>query len=341
MSTLIYSDAPEYDPHLETVSAATDHERKKRPKRKRKTVMFLNKHSIQFRAYSSSFQMFELEDAAPDVKMSAPSNSGNSNSRYSGGGGGGPKRKKDPSQQKDGKSTKPPRKRNPKGTRIAVQRSKGVRNNAEKVAMWEDHEKQYNKITETTEVLEDKSCDDEEQKMDEMHPDHNMDDDEEDIFEDDDDRYTPITLTKRPKYGQHGVFEQSEMINVLKENTENKNDFMFIQLPPILPLVSHLNENEKRDLSKFKRVKQGLLRQIGEGQIGKIRVRKSGKAEFVIGDLTMDINFASPMDSYQQIMHIHCENSMDGSYKGKSQFLGSVPPQNNLVCSYRAKDLLK
>merc|ERR1712228_1034957 len=317
------NDAPEYDPHLENVSTSNDHEKKRRSKRKRST-------------------MFEPEDAAPDVQMYEPSN--NNNSTYMGSG----KKKTNVSAQKDGKSTKTrKRSRKPKGTRTAVRRSSGPRNNAQKVAMWEDHEKQYNKITETTRVLEDESNDDDEddekkenEDMNEWN-DEDMDDMEEDVFSDDDDRFTPITLRKRPKYGKHGVFEQSEMLNVFKENEDNKKNFIFLQIPPILPLVSHLNENEKRDLAKNKNVKQGLLRQAGEGQIGTIRIRKSGKAEFVIGDLTMDIGFSAPIDCYQQIMHIHCENSMDGSYKGKSQFLGSVPPQNNLVCSYRAKDLLK
>lgn len=81
---------------------------------------------------------------------------------------------------------------------------------------------------------------------------------------------------------------------------------------------------------------------MGEGQIGTIRIRKSGKTEFVIGDYVLDVNFSCPMDCHQKVMQLHCENVLDGSgtIKGKAQFLGNVPPQNNLVCSFRVEDLV-
>ena len=247
--------------------------------------------------------------------------------------------------------------RMPKGSRQAV-RIANVGDDMEINAL-DKYDKEFAKKTELPDITEDMSdhYDDdmeEEKKQDgTMDIDGDKDEDDSSVIDDydpwkneeddDNDNYTPITLKSRPSYGKHGVFESTEMLNVFKEKEDHGNEFMFIQMPQVLPLISRLTEDEKHRLSRGKKVKTSLLRQMGEGHIGKIRIRKSGKTELVIGDHVMDINFASPMDCYQQVMHIHCEMANDGSddYRAKSQFLGNVPPQNNLVCSYRAEDLIR
>eukprot|EP00485_Elphidium_margaritaceum_P003270 CAMPEP_0202690344 /NCGR_PEP_ID=MMETSP1385-20130828/5354_1 /ASSEMBLY_ACC=CAM_ASM_000861 /TAXON_ID=933848 /ORGANISM="Elphidium margaritaceum" /LENGTH=375 /DNA_ID=CAMNT_0049345593 /DNA_START=26 /DNA_END=1150 /DNA_ORIENTATION=- len=155
-----------------------------------------------------------------------------------------------------------------------------------------------------------------------------------------DNKYTPISLSTKPSYGG---LRAADMPQVLTEKADG-NEFVFMQLPSVLPLQSRLSESDKADLRMQKKVRTSLLRQFGEGEIGKLRVRKSGKTELVIGDFVMDVDFAAPMDCYQQVMHLRLEMITDDhtrqhGYKGKCQFLGHVPPQNNLVCSYRAKDL--
>ena len=233
----------------------------------------------------------------------------------------------------------------------------------------EGHEKEYDRKLFIPQIVVDQSDpddddDDEDHDSDEkrdlvepMNDDNAMDidkeeEDDEDIgtedhdpWSNDQDNYTPITLDTKPSYGKKGKFKQKEMFKIFKEKKDSHNNqFMFIQMPSVLPLVSQLNEDEKHDIKLRKRVQTSRLKQFGEGEIGKIRLRKSGKAEFVIGDYVMDINFASSMDCYQQVMHLHCEMNTEEDYnnqiKGKSQFLGNVPPQNNLVCSYQAKDLI-
>eukprot|EP00484_Ammonia_sp_Unknown_P026341 CAMPEP_0197025822 /NCGR_PEP_ID=MMETSP1384-20130603/6038_1 /TAXON_ID=29189 /ORGANISM="Ammonia sp." /LENGTH=356 /DNA_ID=CAMNT_0042454397 /DNA_START=26 /DNA_END=1096 /DNA_ORIENTATION=- len=152
--------------------------------------------------------------------------------------------------------------------------------------------------------------------------------------------YAPIELKQKPSFG---ALNKQDMSAVFREN-EEKNEFVFFQMPAVLPLVSHLSEDEKFAIKQRKKVQTSLLKQFGEGEIGKIRIRKSGKAEFVVGDYVLDVDFASPMDCYQQVMHLRLEMATDEArtcpYKGKAQFVGSVPPQNNLVCSYRVKDLV-
>merc|ERR1712087_122789 len=71
-----------------------------------------------------------------------------------------------------------------------------------------------------------------------------------------------------------------------------------------------------------------------------IRVRKSGKMEFVIGDYVLDMDFASPMDCYQQVLHLHLQQKQNGA-EGSAQFLGEVPAQKRLVCSYKVQDLIE
>ena len=254
----------------------------------------------------------------------------------------------------------------PKGARQVVTTSG---NNGIDADALERYDREFAKKEQLPNIPEDMSADDndddddddeeeekrEEEKDDTMDVDENKNynnddtsDEEDDNYDpwqnengDDNNNYTPITLKTKPSYGKNGVFNQTEMLNVFKEKVEYGNEFMFIQMPQVLPLKSHLNEDEKLALKRKNKVKTSLLRQMGEGEIGRIRIRQSGKAEFVFGNgIVMDINFTAPMDCYQQIMHLHCEMLSDGGIKGKSQFLGNVPPQNNLVCSYRAEDLI-
>ena len=228
--------------------------------------------------------------------------------------------------------------RQPKGTRTAVSTViPGMEQNFESLAKGD---RDSGKVAAALPVGEDDSDHGDEQKGDDpMDVDGNEDPWNEE--NDDEQGYNPVTLKLEPSFGKMGVFESSEMHKVFTEKVHNeRNEFIFMQLPPVLPMVSRLNEDEKRDLSKGMRVQQGLLRQMGSGQIGKIRIRKSGKTEFVIGNHVLDVDFASPMDCYQQVMHLHCEQAMDKTIKGTAQFLGDVPPQNNLVCSYKVEDLL-
>eukprot|EP01083_Nonionella_stella_P280772 955194_1 len=219
--------------------------------------------------------------------------------------------------------------RRPKGTRTVVRSGGNTNIDIQTLQNLEARRKR------PTRVWEDKSGDEE------QNDDNLMDID---VDKDNDpwkgEQYAPVSLDTDPSYGKSGKIKQNVMFDVFEEKEQFGNDFVFIQMPPMLPLVSHLTQDEKRDLANFKKVEQSLLRQMGEGEIGKIRIRKSGKTELVIGDYVMNVNFASPTDCYQQVMHIHCENTPDGQIKGKSQFLGNVPPQNNLVCSYKAEDLL-
>eukprot|EP01084_Bolivina_argentea_P228159 385417_1 len=246
--------------------------------------------------------------------------------------------------------------RRPRNKRTAV--SKVVFGATNKMNKINDLEMAERKVVRTVkfspEILEDNSGDEhdeEEEKKDIMDIDNDVEDDNYDYDPwmnkdnngngDDEVKYTPITLKRKPNYGKNGTFVDNDLENVFKEKEQFGNEFIFMQMPPVLPLVSHLNEDEQNDLKKGRNVKESLLRQMGEGNVGKIRIRKSGKIELVIGEYVMDVGFSSPIDCFQQVMYIHCEHTSDSSVKGKSQFLGNVPPQNNLVCSYRAEDLLQ
>eukprot|EP00039_Didymoeca_costata_P030682 m.30849 g.30849 ORF g.30849 m.30849 type:complete len:324 (-) comp8251_c0_seq1:1967-2938(-) len=97
-------------------------------------------------------------------------------------------------------------------------------------------------------------------------------------------------------------------------DTLNKDDgrFVFFQLPDVLPSVI---KKDSEEMTKKKNADGDLepdlltdvtfesaLKYFGDGQFGKIQIRKSGKKELIIGNCTLIIEPASDADFLQEVV---------------------------------------
>ncbi|XP_060795553.1 DNA-directed RNA polymerase III subunit RPC4 [Neoarius graeffei] len=133
-------------------------------------------------------------------------------------------------------------------------------------------------------------------------------------------------------------------------SVSEKEELLFIQLPDTIPVPVKALKSEKsvkkRD-AEDKRAshvkahdageKEGapVLSDFTEGCIGKMRVRKSGKVQLVIGDITMDVSEGAAFSFLQQLVCVRLTEGLTGDMT----VLGDV--RHKLVCSPDFEALLK
>ncbi|CAH2246304.1 DNA-directed RNA polymerase III subunit RPC4 [Pelobates cultripes] len=77
------------------------------------------------------------------------------------------------------------------------------------------------------------------------------------------------------------------------------------------------------------------LRDVSEGQIGKLVVRKSGKIQLVLGKVTLDVTMGTTCSFLQELVSV----SVGEARSGEMMVLGHV--QHKLVCSPDFASLLE
>ncbi|XP_050391934.1 DNA-directed RNA polymerase III subunit RPC4 [Patella vulgata] len=131
--------------------------------------------------------------------------------------------------------------------------------------------------------------------------------------------------------------------------TEN-GELIFLQLPDTLPGLPPAREEESSKPSKVKaedakdpgkKEEDGLLNKLStcclsdfsEGYIGKIQIRKSGKAELLLGNVKLDVAIGTPSGFLQDVVSVKVADET-----GHMAVLGQV--KQRLICTPNFESLL-
>ncbi|KAI1886912.1 hypothetical protein AGOR_G00200660 [Albula goreensis] len=129
-----------------------------------------------------------------------------------------------------------------------------------------------------------------------------------------------------------------------------KEELLFIQLPDTIPgqTESHNDKLPKKDtkpeLKQQSQIKTRepvgkdtapVLSDFSEGLIGKLQIRKSGKVQLVLGEVTMDVSEGAAFSFLQQLVSIRLSEGLTGDMS----ILGNV--KHKLVCSPDFEALLE
>lgn len=109
--------------------------------------------------------------------------------------------------------------------------------------------------------------------------------------------------------------------------SDSSDELLFFQFPDCLPGMptARLNSDDN-DVQEEDKPSTQMLTDFSEGSVGKLVVRKSGKTQLVIGNVTMDVSMGTKCNFLQDVVSIHTsENS------GSLSVLGHV--QHRLVCT--------
>ncbi|XP_053495111.1 DNA-directed RNA polymerase III subunit RPC4 isoform X2 [Ictalurus furcatus] len=133
-------------------------------------------------------------------------------------------------------------------------------------------------------------------------------------------------------------------------SVSEKEELLFIQLPDTIPVpikaltseksVKKCDAEDKR-ASYFKAQDPGekeaapVLSDFTEGFVGKVQIRKSGKVQLVIGDVTLDVSEGAAFSFLQQLVCVRLTEGLTGDMT----VLGDV--KHKLVCSPDFEALLK
>uniref|UniRef100_A0A2C9LL42 DNA-directed RNA polymerase III subunit RPC4 n=1 Tax=Biomphalaria glabrata TaxID=6526 RepID=A0A2C9LL42_BIOGL len=128
----------------------------------------------------------------------------------------------------------------------------------------------------------------------------------------------------------HTVTQEDYSVGDLLKHAvkSEKGDLIFIQFPDTLPGLppsvderpstsNSSNSNKEDELSK--RLAACQLKDCNEGYMGKLRIRKSGKAELVLGDIVMEVMPGIPINFHQELVSIKTEH-----HPGQMIALGTV-----------------
>ncbi|XP_005098679.1 DNA-directed RNA polymerase III subunit RPC4 [Aplysia californica] len=95
-----------------------------------------------------------------------------------------------------------------------------------------------------------------------------------------------------------------------------KGELVFIQFPDTLPGIPVLSDDRPKTstgTSKEDELSQRLglcqLKDCSEGYVGKLRIRKSGKAELVLEHNTMEVLAGLPANFHQELVSIHTDSN--------------------------------
>ncbi|XP_066518772.1 DNA-directed RNA polymerase III subunit RPC4 [Hoplias malabaricus] len=163
-------------------------------------------------------------------------------------------------------------------------------------------------------------------------------------------------LIKSPKT-QHRVSSQAEeqpsTVGDLFEqlSVSDKEQLLFIQLPDTIPgqikNTSSERSSKKEGKAEDKHASHTkaqdpmekdavpVLSDLSEGLIGKLQIRKSGKVQLVMGDVTLDVSEGAAFSFLQQLVSVRLADGLTGDMT----VLGNVT--HKLVCSPDFKALLQ
>ncbi|XP_015202548.2 DNA-directed RNA polymerase III subunit RPC4 [Lepisosteus oculatus] len=130
----------------------------------------------------------------------------------------------------------------------------------------------------------------------------------------------------------------------------NDGELLFIQLPDTIPgqpittadkVAKKERKSEDRHALPFKtpdpirKESTSTLSDFSEGHIGKLRIRKSGKVQLVLGEVITDISEGAAFSFLQQLVSVRLSEGLTGDMT----VLGNV--RHKLVCSPDFEELLK
>ncbi|KAK3529442.1 hypothetical protein QTP70_031098 [Hemibagrus guttatus] len=129
-----------------------------------------------------------------------------------------------------------------------------------------------------------------------------------------------------------------------------KEELLFIQFPDTIPVPKKAAKGEKsgkkcdvedkrashvKTQDTVEKEAAPVLSDFTEGYIGKVQIRKSGKVQLVIGDVTMDVSEGAAFSFLQQLVCVRLTEGLTGDMT----VLGDV--RHKLVCSPDFEALLK
>ncbi|XP_060719961.1 DNA-directed RNA polymerase III subunit RPC4 [Tachysurus vachellii] len=133
-------------------------------------------------------------------------------------------------------------------------------------------------------------------------------------------------------------------------SVSEKEELLFIQLPDTIPAPKKAAKSEKsgkkcdvedkrashtRTQDPGEKEAAPVLSDFTEGYIGKVQIRKSGKVQLVIGDVTLDVSEGAAFSFLQQLVCVRLTEGLTGDLT----VLGDV--RHKLVCSPDFQTLLK
>ncbi|KAG7492671.1 hypothetical protein MATL_G00017470 [Megalops atlanticus] len=134
-----------------------------------------------------------------------------------------------------------------------------------------------------------------------------------------------------------------------KLSVAGEEELLFIQLPDTIPgqpethsekLAKKDTKSEDKRTSHFKVQEpvgkaNPVLSDFSEGFIGKLQIRKSGKVQLALGDITMDVSEGAAFSFLQQLVSVRLSEGLTGDMS----VLGNV--KHKLVCSPNFEALLQ
>ncbi|KAK7475843.1 hypothetical protein BaRGS_00032893 [Batillaria attramentaria] len=126
-----------------------------------------------------------------------------------------------------------------------------------------------------------------------------------------------------------------------------KEELVFLQLPDVLPgqPSTEILPNSKGDADTVRKDgKQGeedpqkpascSLADFSEGYVGKLRVRRSGKTELVLGNVVLDVSMGTPCGFLQDVVSIRTEEE-----DPRMTVLGHL--RHRMICTPNFESLLR
>ncbi|XP_046352762.1 DNA-directed RNA polymerase III subunit RPC4-like [Haliotis rufescens] len=150
---------------------------------------------------------------------------------------------------------------------------------------------------------------------------------------------------------EHPVFTCKDLLSKCSNSEEDR--LLFFQLPDVLPglppgrdevaktkVKTEPGTEGKKEESKSEedklssQIKTCSLSDFSEGFIGKLQIRKSGRAELVLGNVTLDVSVGTPCGFLQDLVSVRVEGN-----SGHMTTLGHV--RDRLICTPNFETLLK
>ncbi|ETO18001.1 hypothetical protein RFI_19290 [Reticulomyxa filosa] len=165
--------------------------------------------------------------------------------------------------------------------------------------------------------------------------------------------FVPISLSvakEKPKsHKEAKTFTPGETLKeeFEKSSSSQKTKLLLFQIPAVLPM--QLVTNELEVTGNDNRFSVSTLAQCGNGRIGTLQIRKSGKAQLVLGkcgrgnhkEFVMDVNPSCEFDCFQEVMSLKAHHTTDlVEVVSTCTVVGEVQPKDFYVCSYPPTQLL-
>ncbi|ETE59236.1 DNA-directed RNA polymerase III subunit RPC4, partial [Ophiophagus hannah] len=138
--------------------------------------------------------------------------------------------------------------------------------------------------------------------------------------------------TKTPPPFPHDV-SLAELLPRLSLSKEE--ELLFLQLPDTLPGQPPTQDTKPLKTEEAQEVENTCtLGDLSEGQVGKLLIRKSGKVQLVLGQVTLDVTTGTPCSFLQELVSV----SIGDNRSGEMIVLGHV--KHKLVCAPDFESLL-